>query len=87
MVKSGLISLERLVEVMTINGRRILGLPGADGIRPGDKADLTLLDTTREWSVDPSLFRTAGRSTPYEGMTLTGKPILTISNGNVVFNQ
>lgn len=87
MVESGLISFERLVEVMSINGRRILGLPGADGIKAGDKADLTLLDTTSQWRVDPSRFMTAGRSTPYEGMTLTGKPVVTISNGNVAFHQ
>lgn len=87
MVESGLIPFERLVEVMSINGRRILGLTGADGIKAGDKADLTLLDTTSQWSVDPSRFMTAGRSTPYEGMTLTGKPVVTISNGNVAFHQ
>lgn len=87
MVESGLIPFERLVEVMSINGRRILGLPGADGIKAGDKADLTLLDTTSQWRVDPSRFMTAGRSTPYEGMTLTGKPVVTISNGNVAFHQ
>lgn len=87
MVEPGIISLQRLVEIMAINARRILRLPGADGIKTGDKADLTLLDTSTQWRVDPSIFKTAGRSTPYEGLTLTGKPVLTISNGNVVFNQ
>lgn len=85
MVESGLMPFSRLVEAMAINGRKILGLPGADGIRPGDKADLTLLDLDRQWTVDPSDFRSMGQSTPYDGMTLKGKPVLTISNGEIRF--
>jgi dihydroorotase len=73
MVKSGLMPMERLVEVMTIAPRRIMGLPATDGIKPGQKADVTLLDTSREWTVNPEEFLTMGRATPYEGLTLTGK--------------
>ncbi len=73
MVKSGLMPMERLVEVMTITPRRIMGLPATDGIKPGQKADVTLLDTTCEWTVNPEEFLTMGRATPYEGLTLTGK--------------
>ncbi len=85
MVESGLMPFNRLVEAMAINGRKILGLPGADGIRPGDKADLTLLDLGQEWTVDPRDFRSMGQSTPYDGMMLKGKPVLTISNGEIRF--
>lgn len=85
MVESGLMPFNRLVEAMAINGRKILGLPGSDGIRPGDKADLTLLDLGQEWTVDPSDFRSMGQSTPYDGMMLKGKPVLTISNGEIRF--
>lgn len=85
MVESGLMPFNRLVEAMAINGRKILGLPGADGIRTGDKADLTLLDLGQEWTVDPRDFRSMGQSTPYDGMTLKGKPVLTISNGEIRF--
>lgn len=85
MVESGLMPFSRLVEAMAINGRKILGLPGSDGIRPGDKADLTLLDLGQEWTVNPSDFRSMGQSTPYDGMMLKGKPVLTISNGEIRF--
>ncbi len=84
MVKSGLISFERLVETMAVNARNILGLPGADGIKVGDKADLTLLDLDKTWTVDPTLFKSMGQSTPYSGMTLQGSVVMTISNGNLV---
>lgn len=81
MVKTGLISMERLVEIMSLNPRRILGLPAADGIRKGVKADLTLLDINTCAVVDPAGFLTKGRATPYEGMLLNGGIALTISEG------
>lgn len=81
MVKTGLISMERLVEIMSLNPRRILGLPAADGIRKGMKADLTLLDINTCAVVDPAGFLTKGRATPYEGMLLNGGIALTISEG------
>lgn len=83
MVEPGLISLERLIELMAVNPRKILGLPGADGINPGDKADLTLIDPGLSRTVDPSLFRSMGRATPYDGLPLRAWPVLTISNGEI----
>lgn len=85
MVKTGLISMERLVEIMSLNPRRILGLPAADGIRKGMKADLTLLDINTCAVVDPAGFLTKGRATPYEGMLLNGAATLTVSNGKEVW--
>lgn len=85
MVESGLMPFERLIEAMAITPRKILGLPGADGIKTGDKADLALLDTSKEWTVNPASFRSMGQATPYDGMTLRGEPVLTISNGEIRF--
>ena len=72
MVKTGLISMERLVEIMSVNPRKILGLPCSDGIKAGTPADITILDTETEQIVDPATFRTKGRATPYAGMLLQG---------------
>lgn len=83
MVEPGLISLERLIELMAVNPRKILGLPGAGGINPGDKADLTLIDPGLSRTVDPSLFRSMGQATPYDGLPLRAWPVLTISNGEI----
>lgn len=85
MVKTGLIPLERLIEIMSITPRRILGLPATDGIIVGMQADLTILDTNTEWVVNPETFRTKGRATPYEGMLLQGCVATTIHKGKVVF--
>lgn len=83
MVEPGLISLERLIELMAVNPRKILGLPGAGGINPGDKADLTLIDPGLSRTVDHSLFRSMGQATPYDGLPLRAWPVLTISNGEI----
>lgn len=85
MVKSGLMPMERLVELMCVNPRKILGLPGADGITVGMKADLTLVDTAVEKMVEPDAFFSKGHATPYAGMTLTGAVSATWLDGCRVF--
>lgn len=83
MVKSGLMSFERLVEVMSVNPRRILGLPGVYGPQPDDWADLTVLDTKGETIVDPAKFLSKGCATPYMGLPLSGSVVATIFSGRI----
>lgn len=84
LVKPGIIDLNRLVELMTLSPRSILGLPLSEGLSVGAVADLTLSDTREEWVVEPDLFKTLGRATPYAGMRLTGRPVSTFVNGEKV---
>lgn len=83
MVKSGLMSFERLIEVMTVNPRRILGLPGVYGPQPGDWADLTVLSTESETVVNPESFLSKGHATPYAGLPLSGSIVATIFSGRI----
>lgn len=83
MVKPGIISFERMVEMMAENPRRLFGIEG--GSRVGDRADITLVDFDREWTIDPEKFHGKGKSTPFEGCRLTGKPMITIANGEIVY--
>lgn len=83
MVKSGLMPFSRLVEVMTINPRRILGLPGVYGPQEGDWADLTVLSTDGETMVNPDKFLSKGHATPYAGMSLSGSVVATIFSGRI----
>lgn len=73
MVKSGRISMEKLAEVMSLNPRKILGLPLANGIEKGQPAQMVILDIEKDYIVDPSNFKSMGRATPFEGMKLYGK--------------
>lgn len=83
MVKPGIISFGRMIEMMADNPRRIFGFEG--GMTPGARADVTLVDFNREWVVKPEEFLSKGRSTPFAGVTLTGKPVMTIAGGEIVF--
>ena len=84
LVKTGTVTLEKLIELMSINPRKIFGLPGGV-IAEGEVADLALLDLDARWTVDPSEFASMGKATPFEGWQLQGKNVLTICGGNVVY--
>ncbi len=85
MVKTGLISFERMIEMMALKPREIFGFKG--GLKAGDRADIALVDFNREWIVEPSEFLSAGKSTPFAGCSLTGKVLTTIANGKIVFDK
>ncbi len=85
MVNAGHISFEKLVEIMAINPRKIFGLPY--GIKIGEKADFTLVDREKQWTVDPADFRSLGKFTPFEGVKLTGDVLFTVYDGKVVYNK
>lgn len=84
LVKTGTVTLEKLIELMSINPRKIFGLPGGV-IAEGEVADLALLDLDAIWTVDPSEFASMGKATPFEGWQLQGKNVLTICGGNIVY--
>lgn len=81
LVKPGIISLERMVELMSINPRKILGLPASSGITVGMKADLTVLNLEPSRIVMGEKFCSLGSATPFEGMTLYGIPSPTFYDG------
>ena len=75
LVQTGIISLQRLVELMTTNPRRIFRLE-VEG-----EANLAIFDLKEEWTVDIRKFASMGKATPFEGMNLTGKPSSLIYKG------
>lgn len=88
LVRAGHLELRRLVELLTTGPARVYGLDagdsGAGTLRPGSVADVTFLDLDREVTVDPSAFRSRGRSTPYAGWTLRGVVTGTLLGGRSV---
>ena len=80
LVAQGRVDLSSLVRLMSLNPRRILGLPGFEsgGIAEGDPAMLTLVDLNEIRNVDPATFHGHGRATPFAGMELQGWPKRTI---------
>lgn len=78
LVKKGIITLERLIELMAINPRRRFGLQSTD--------DICVYDLQSEYIIDPCEFKSKGKSTPFDGMTVSGKNLLTICGGKAVWN-
>ena len=85
MVAGGVIDFGRMVEVMADAPRRLLGLKG--GLLEGERADLTLVDFEKEFSVCPEEFLSCGKATPFEGMRLRGEVVCTIAGGKVVYER
>lgn len=80
MVLTDKINFGQLVEAMSLNPRKILGLKGFEsgGIAEGDPAMLTVLDLNEKRVVDSTTFKGKGKSTPFDGLELQGWPKFTI---------
>ncbi len=83
LVREGVLSLTRLVEKMSTNPARILGL--GSGLRVGHTADITLIDPDLEYTVNSDNFQSLSRNTPFGGWQLKGRPVLTMVGGRVVY--
>ena len=86
LVKTGVISLERLIEMMSVKPRAVFSL-GSGKIAEGETADLALLDLDAEWTIDATQFLSMGHATPFDGWQVCGKNILTISEGEIVYEE
>jgi dihydroorotase len=89
LVRPGILTLGQAIEKMTAIPAKIFGLGrlGSGTLRPGVKADLTLIDLQRKWKVDANRFYSKGRNCPFDGWELHGKAILTIVAGRIVAKE
>lgn len=78
LVKKGIITLEKLIELMAINPRRRFGITQTE--------DICVYDLQSEYIINPCEFKSKGKSTPFDGMTVSGKNLLTICGGKAVWN-
>lgn len=85
-VKTKLVTLNQLLDWLTTKPAQVFGLE-AGRLSVGAKADITLLDITKEWSIDKDTFLSKGRNTPFDKWEVTGKPVLTIVEGEIVFEE
>ena len=82
---TGEIDLHKVVELMCVNPRKILGL-GVPEIKEGSTADLVIADIGRKWTVEPEKLHSKSHNTVFKGMELTGKPLVTISKGVIRYD-
>ncbi len=80
------LDLKKLVRLMYYNPAEILGLE-TSGLEAGSRADLTVFDPEKKWQVDTGKFKSLGRHSPYNGWDLTGKVLLTIKDGRIIYDD
>jgi dihydroorotase len=82
LVDEGILTINQLIEKMTINPSRIIGIDRGT-LKVGSVADVLVLDTTKEFVVSPDNFASKGKNTPFGGWTLKGQPLVVIAKGRV----
>jgi dihydroorotase len=85
LVHPGKISIQRLVEMFTINPARILGL-NRGTLSPGAPGDVTIFSTDREWTYDVNKSFSKSRNSPYDGRTFRGGAVATVVAGELVWD-
>ncbi len=84
LVNDNVISIERLIETMSKNPARIIGID--NDLKSGVNADITIIDTDCNYIVDVDSFFSLSRNTPFNGFEMKGRAILTMVGGRVVFS-
>ena len=84
LVHSGVISIARLVELLSVNPARILRLPGG-ALSEGAPADLTILAPDLQVTVSVARMRSKSKNTPFDGWALRGGVAATIVGGRTVY--
>lgn len=78
LVKEGIISLEKLVELMSVNPRKRFHI---------EDSGICVYDLGKEYAIDPNEFETKGRSTPFSGRKVYGENIMTVIGGKIAWRK
>lgn len=79
LVLPGVISLKKLVELLTVNPRRRFNIPLG--------VDFSIWDLNRAYTVDPAEFKSMGRATPFSGWPVQGRCMATVCGGRLVWRE
>ena len=85
LVRKGVISMERLVELMSTNPRKVFRIEG--GLNVGDRADVVLIDTEKQWRVDSNNYYSMGKISMFDGREMVGDVVMTLHRGEIVYDN
>ncbi len=85
LVLGGQLSVNRLIEAMTIRPAAILGIPKGT-LKVGAAADITIVDPQAKFTVDKTAFRSKSRNSPFDGWEVQGRVMHTIVGGRMVYS-
>ena len=86
-VSRGNLSLDLIPKIFSANAAKVFNLESKGEIAVGKDGDFTVLDLKREGKFDISTFKTKAEYSPFDGWEFKGAPVMTIVNGNVVFDE
>ncbi|WP_449245316.1 dihydroorotase [Desulfobacca acetoxidans] len=84
LVWEGVLTLSQMVAKLSANPARILRVPGGT-LQVGKPADISVIDLNHAWTVDVQQFKSKSRNCPFHGWQLTGKPVLTMVGGEIIY--
>ena len=85
LVRKGIITIEKLVELMSENPRRIFRLGGTMNV--GERADIAVFDIDTPYTINPDNFLSMGKATPFAGEEVYGRCVLTLFAGKKVYQE
>ncbi len=78
------IPLRRIVELLSTNPARIMGLERRGTLAKGAHADVTIFDAKKKWRFEVGNSRSLSRNTPFDGWEMTGKVVATVVGGEIL---
>ncbi len=85
LVKENIITLDKLVELMSINPAKRFGFNSS--LENGMPADFTVFDLNKKYTVNPDDFLSKGRATPFEGYEVYGECVMTVCGGKIAWQK
>lgn len=86
LVKGGVLTLSELADKMSANPAAILNLQGGT-LAVGAPADLTIVDLNKAWTIDPKVFVSKGKNTPFAGREVYGRVKYTVVDGDIKYRE
>jgi dihydroorotase len=86
-VKHGQLSITDVVRLMSKNPAEIFGLKGRGCLKEGNSADLVVVDLDRKYRIDASKFHSKAKYSPFDGLSVEGKPVKTFVGGRLIMDE
>ncbi|RRK10672.1 dihydroorotase [Lactiplantibacillus garii] len=86
-VKTRLMSLDRLIELMSTRPAQLFGLKAAGQLKVGAPADLTIIDLDHEYEIKAEQMLSKGHNSPFIGWHVYGDVLMTLVDGQVVYGK
>ena len=86
LIKPGHLTWPQLIEKLTLNPARVLSVDRGT-LKPGAVADVTVIDPSAEWTIDPEKFRSKSRNCPFAGWQVRGWADTVLVGGVIKFER